>query len=81
MQLKLRGCGSLYNYVYMYICIRVQEGNPCSSSSDAVTEYNRIDFDDQNEYTTFYSSEYCTAVCTLYIVCGFHCVGTKPPDY
>ena len=34
-----------------------QVGNPYSSCSDAVTEYNRIDFDDQNEYVTFYSSK------------------------
>jgi exportin-5 len=30
-------------------------GNPYSSSTDAITEYNRIDFDDPNEYITFYS--------------------------
>ena len=34
-----------------------QVGNPYSSCSDTVTEYNRIDFDDQNEYVTFYSSK------------------------
>ena len=32
-------------------------GNPGSSSSDPVTQYNKLDFDDMNEYITFYSSE------------------------
>jgi exportin-5 len=33
----------------------IRVGNPGSSSSDPVTQYNKLDFDDQNEYITFYS--------------------------
>jgi exportin-5 len=33
----------------------IRVGNPSSSSDDPVTQYNRLDFDDHNEYITFYS--------------------------